>query len=263
MAPKNRHRRVRCSAWREVGVRVGPGGTSGGVAEHHPHCGMLARGGRLVGVSTGAFEHHDGWPERLAAMSDLAQLAGEIAPRSAEDLADLCEHLRHQCLAPMVHLSVRITSPDIQPADVSSLLAIPGAPTMAVLAVDPSDPRPERWGVLGAALAVEVPAAVVGAERMGRLTDLLARLPEAGWQLELPRDMAEAETLLDAYAGRLRQVSLLGCGSEGTDDTSAAVLYPLRISDLGRYARVLARCAHVGWIVGAIGPSGRLLERAR
>lgn len=166
----------------------------------------------------------------------------------------------------MLHLALRLTAPGIDVADVRPLLNVRGTPSAVIVPASSHQGEWARWRTLGERLVIDLghvdPSSADASEAIARLDGALAHVPQARLRLSLPRDLLVAHALLDVYPGRVAQVSLSGAVSPSTDDAIVpGAPRPLRVADIGRYAEVLDRCADAPWIIDALGPSGRLLER--
>ena len=82
------------------------------------------------------------------------------------------------------------------------------------------------------------------------LSETFAAFPEAGFCLDVAHvwtndpTLALGHELLDAHAGRLRQLHVSGIEPDGTHRPTTA-------ADLELYAPLLARCAGVPWLLEA------------
>ncbi len=217
------------------------------LAMHHP-----------IGASTGYMDFSRGdWAGMVRQAVAVSTFAAELSALGEDELGGLVAFLEGSPRLPFHYLSVhaptkrrRLPEPDL----VALLGRLP--PIVDGIVVHPDQlTDPAAWAPLGHRLVIENmdPRKTLG-QLPEHLTPLFARLPEAGFCLDVAHagaveeDMGVAHRLLDAFAGRLRQlhVSSLRAGR-----ASHVSLYR---RDEARYARVLARCPDVPWILEAPPP---------
>ena len=216
---------------------------SGVVSQHHP-----------LGASTGYMSGSRGdWPALLAEALQTSPFAAELAALSERELPGLEAYLATEPELPFAYLSVHAPVKHLRMPEselVRRLSRI--APLVDGIVVHPDamdDPRAYR--VLGPALVLEnMDARKATGRTVAELAPYFTVLPEAGFCLDVAHvlsvdpTMQAGEQMLDAFAGRLRQLHV-----SSVDGACRHV--PLTVEHETRYAELLRRCPDVPWILEA------------
>lgn len=217
------------------------------LAMHHP-----------IGASTGYMDFSRGdWTGMVEQAVKVSTFAAELSALGEDELPGLVAFLEGSPRLPFHYLSVhaptkrrRLPEPEL----VALLGRLP--PIVDGIVVHPDQlADPAAWRPLGRRLVIENmdPRKTLG-QLPEHLEPLFAELPEAGFCLDVAHagaveeDMGVAHRLLDAFGARLRQVHV---SSLRAGRASHISLYR---RDEARYARVLARCPDVPWILEAPPP---------
>lgn len=217
------------------------------LAMHHP-----------IGASTGYMDFSRGdWAGMVERAVEVSTFAAELSALGEDELPGLVAFLEGSPRLPFHYLSVHGPTKRrrLPEAELVALLGRLPAIVDAVV-VHPDQLRvPGAWAPLGRRLVIENmdPRKTEG-QLPGHLAPLFAELPKAGFCLDVAHagavdeSMDLAHDLLDAFGARLRQlhVSSLRAGR--------GQHVPLYRKDEARYARVLARCPDVPWILEAPPP---------
>ncbi len=197
-------------------------------------------------------------------MAAVNPLIGEYSCLSAHELEGLERSLRDDPPAIAIHASLHAPAKDLGALDeaeridrlrrLQSLLR--GAPVI----VHPDViEEPERWGVFGQTLVIEnLDGRRPGFSDADELADWFAALPHAGLCLDLAHlstledPLGTGDGILSRHGPRLRQVHLSSIGDDGHHRV-------LERTDLNSHRELLRRCAHVPWIIEAIGPDQQLV----
>jgi hypothetical protein len=216
---------------------------SGAVAQHHP-----------LGASTGYMADSRGdWPAMVAAALDTSPFAAELAALSEDELPGLEAYLATQPELPFGYLSVHAPVKHLRMPEAELVRRLGRiAPLVDGIVVHPDamdDPRAYR--ALGSCLVLEnMDARKRTGRTVAELVPYFSVLPEAGFCLDVAHvwtndpTLALGHELLDAHAGRLRQLHVSGIDPDGTHR-------PTTPADLELYAPLLARCAGVPWLLEA------------
>jgi hypothetical protein len=212
------------------------------LASHHP-----------VGASTGCFPALRGdWPAQVAAAREVSSYAAELSALQAREFEGLLAYLDLGPALPFNDISVHAPTKGLRaPAHLRELIdRLPLAIGTIVVHPDTLDDG-DDLADLGPRVIVEN---MDGRKTFGRtadeLADVFARLPDAGFCFDIAHawsldpSMGLAESLLDRFASRLREVHLSSLSPEGRHvaltDEHAALFAPL-----------LSRCVDVPWILEA------------
>ena len=216
---------------------------SGVVSQHHP-----------LGASTGYMSSSRGdWPAMVAEALELSPFAAELAALSEAELPGLEAYLSGRPELPFAYLSVHAPVKHLRMPEAELVRRLTKiAPLVDGIVVHPDamdDPRAYR--ALGSCLVLEnMDARKPTGRTVAELAPCFAVLPEAGFCLDVAHvlsvdgSMEAGERLLDAFAGRLRQLHVSSLG-----DTCRHV--PLTVAHEARYAALLRRCPDVPWILEA------------
>ncbi len=217
------------------------------LAMHHP-----------LGASTGYMDFRQGdWAGMVERAVEVSTFAAELSALGEDELPGLVAFLEGTPRLPFHYLSVHAPTKRRrrpEPELVALLGQLPAVVDAIVVHPDQVG-EPAAWRPLGRRLVIENmdPRKTLG-QLPEHLAALFAALPEAGFCLDVAHagaveeDMDVAHRLLDAFGARLRQlhVSSLRAGR--------GQHVPLYRKDEARYARVLARCPDVPWILEAPPP---------
>ncbi len=217
------------------------------LAMHHP-----------LGASTGYMDFSRGdWTGMVERAVQVSTFAAELSALGEEELPGLVAFLEGTPRLPFHYLSVHAPTKRRRLPEGQLVALLDRLPAIVdAIVVHPDQiAAPEDWWPLGRRLVIENmdPRKTQG-QLPEHLEPLFAALPDAGFCLDVAHagaveeDMSVAERLLDAFGARLRQlhVSSLRAGRG-----SHVSLYR---RDEARYARVLARCPDVPWILEAPPP---------
>jgi hypothetical protein len=216
---------------------------SGVVSQHHP-----------LGASTGYMSASRGdWPALVAEALETSPFAAELAALSERELPALEAYLAGEPELPFAYLSVHAPVKHLRMPETELVRRLCRlAPLVDGIVVHPDamdDPRAYR--ALGSCLVLEnMDARKPTGRTVAELAPFFAALPEAGFCLDVAHvlsvdgSMETGEQLLDAFAGRLRQLHVSSLG-----DTCRHV--PLTVAHEARYAALLRRCPDVPWILEA------------
>jgi hypothetical protein len=216
---------------------------SGVVSQHHP-----------LGASTGYMSASWGdWPAMVAEALETSPFAAELAALSEGELPALEAYLAGEPELPFAYLSVHAPVKHLRMPEAELVRRLCRlAPLVDGIVVHPDamdDPRAYR--ALGSCLVLEnMDSRKPTGRTVAELAPFFAALPEAGFCLDVAHvlsvdgSMETGEQLLDAFAGRLRQLHV-----SSLDDTGRHV--PLTAAHEARYAAVLRRCPDVPWILEA------------
>lgn len=216
---------------------------SGVVAQHHP-----------LGASTGYMEDSRGnWPAMIAQALETSGFAAELAALSEAELPALEAFLAGGPELPFAYLSIHAPVKHLRMPEAELVRRLARlAPHADAIVVHPDaidDPRAYR--VLGSCLVIEnMDARKPTGRTVEELAPYFAALPEAGLCLDVAHVLSidptlqEGERLLDAYAGRLRQLHV-----SSTDEECRHL--PLTLEHETRFAQLLRRCPDVPWILEA------------
>lgn len=211
---------------------------------------MVGLAHELVGRSTRATDA-GGWDAAIAeAEGELGSAAVELMASRDERLASLLAFLARApgALDRFGYVSVHAPMRSESWSDVCARLAeLPSRVQTIVVHPVPEIDR-ALLRELGAPIAIENMDLTKPTGRTPEeLAPLLGALPDAGFCLDVAhvwtndRSLGLGHELLDAFAGRLRQLHVSGIEPDGTHR-------PTTQDDLDRYAPLLERCADVPWI---------------
>ena len=216
---------------------------SGVVSQHHP-----------LGASTGYMTGSRGdWPAMVAEALELSPFAAELAALSEAELPGLEAYLSARPELPFAYLSVHAPVKHLRMPEAELVRRLARlAPLVDGIVVHPDamdDPRAYR--PLGSCLVLEnMDARKPTGRTVAELAPYFAALPDAGFCLDVAHvlsvdpTMEAGERLLDAFAGRLRELHV-----SSVDDACRHV--PLTVEHETRYAELLRRCPDVPWILEA------------
>ena len=216
---------------------------SGVVSQHHP-----------LGASTGYMaDRRDDWGALLAEAVDTSTFAAELAALSEDELPGLEAFLGGDPELPFAYLSVHAPVKHLRMPEAELVMRLERlAPAVDAIVVHPDamdDPRAYRR--LGSCLVLEnIDARKPTGRTVAELAPFFAALPEAGLCLDVAHvlsvdpTLAEGERLLDAYAGRLRQLHVSSLDAECRH-------LPLTEEHEVRFGPLLRRCPDVPWILEA------------
>jgi hypothetical protein len=216
---------------------------SGVVSQHHP-----------LGASTGYMSASRGdWPAMVAEALETSAFAAELAALSEAELPALEDYLATEPELPFAYLSVHAPVKHLRMPEAELVRRLCRlAPLVDGIVVHPDamdDPRAYR--ALGSCLVLEnMDARKPTGRTVAELAPYFAALPDAGFCLDVAHvlsvdgSMEAGEQLLDAFAGRLRQLHI-----SSVDDGCRHV--PLTLEHETRYAALLRRCPDVPWILEA------------
>jgi hypothetical protein len=216
---------------------------SGVVSQHHP-----------LGASTGYMTDSRGdWSAMVAEALELSPFAAELAALSEDELPGLEAYLATEPELPFAYLSVHAPVKHLRMAEAELVRRLTRlAPLVDGIVVHPDamdDPRAYR--PLGSCLVLEnMDARKPTGRTVAELAPYFATLPEAGFCLDVAHvlsvdaTMEAGERLLDAFAGRLRELHI-----SSVDEACRHV--PLTVEHETRYAELLRRCPDVPWILEA------------
>lgn len=209
-------------------------------------------------------ERRGDWRALYVRLEGASAAAGELSALSADELEPLHAYVRRCGFPRIAHLSLHAPAKDARDerriaATLERILCLPGAPRRVIVHPD-TICDPGLWEPLGAALVIEnLNPRAFGYQGPEDLGWMFARLPRAGLCLDLAHasavdpSMGIAHAILAAHGPRLAQLHLSGADEQGHHRA-------LTRDDLTRYAPVLARCAHVPWIIEALGEDGAWVE---
>jgi len=217
------------------------------LAMHHP-----------LGASTGYMDFSRGdWAGMVERAVEVSTFAAELSALGEDELGGLVAFLEGTPRLPFHYLSVHAPTKRRRLADPQLVALLDRLPALVdAIVVHPDQiTTPADWLPLGRRLVIENmdPRKTQG-QLPKHLAPLFDALPDAGFCLDvahagaIAEDMGVAHGLLDAFGARLRQVHVsslrAGRGSH----------VPLYRKDEARFARVLARCPDVPWILEAPPP---------
>ena len=216
---------------------------SGVVSQHHP-----------LGASTGYMEaSRADWEALVAAALETSTFAAELAALSEDELPGLEAYLAGAPELPFCYLSVHAPVKHLRMPEAELVERLAHlAPVVDAIVVHPDAiDDPAAYRSLGSCLVLENMDA---RKPVGRTADELApyfaALPDAGLCLDVAHvgsvdpSLAEGERILDAFAGRLRQLHV-----SSLDGFCAH--QPLSAEDEARFSSLLRRCPDVPWILEA------------
>jgi hypothetical protein len=216
---------------------------SGVVSAHHP-----------LGASTGYMEPTRGdWEAMVGEALETSGFAAELAALSEDELPGLEAFFAAGPELPFAYLSVHAPVKHLRMPEAELVRRLGRlAPVVDAIVVHPDamdDPRAYRS--LGSYLVLEnMDARKPTGRTVAELQPMFAALPEAGFCLDLAHvltidpTLAEGERLLDAFAGRLRQLHLSSIDEECRHQ-------PLTAEHEARFSALLRRCPDVPWILEA------------
>ncbi len=242
---------------------------------HQPAFPLLALGGRLqtptrplrsallamhhpLGASTGYMDFSRGdWTGMVERAVEVSTFAAELSALGEDELPGLVAFLEGSPRLPFHYLSVHAPTKRRrrpEPELVALLDRLPAIVDSVVVHPDQIT-EPAAWLPLGRRLVIENmdPRKTLG-QLPEHLAPLFAALPDAGFCLDVAHagaveeDMDVAHRLLDAFGSRLRQLHVSSLRAGRGQHVS------LYRKDEARYARVLARCPDVPWILEAPPP---------
>ena len=216
---------------------------SGAVAQHHP-----------LGASTGYMADSRGdWPAMVAEALATSPFAAELAALSEGELPGLEAFLAERPELPFAYLSVHAPVKHLRMPEAELVRRLTRiAPLVDGIVVHPDAmDEPRAYRPLGSCLVLEnMDARKPTGRTVAELAPYFTALPEAGFCLDVAHvlsvdpTMVEGGRLLDAFAGRLRQLHV-----SSVDERCRHV--PLTLEHETRYAELLRRCPDVPWILEA------------
>ena len=216
---------------------------SGVVSQHHP-----------LGASTGYMSASRGdWPAMVAEALETSAFAAELAALSEGELPGLEAYLSAGPELPFAYLSVHAPVKHLRMPEAELVRRLTKiAPLVDGIVVHPDAmDDPLAYRPLGSCLVLEnMDARKPTGRTVAELAPYFAALPDAGFCLDVAHvlsvdpSMEAGERLLDAFAGRLRQLHV-----SSVDEGCRHV--PLTAEHEARYGELLHRCPDVPWILEA------------
>jgi hypothetical protein len=217
------------------------------LAMHHP-----------IGASTGYMDFRRGdWAGMIERACEVSTFAAELSALGEDELPGLVAFLQGSPRLPFHYLAVHAPTKRRKLPEAALVAGLAQLPShVDAVVVHPDQiADPAAWAPLGRRLVIENmdPRKTLG-QLPEDLAPVFAALPEAGFCLDVAHagaveeEMGVAHRLLDAFGARLRQVHVSSLRAGRSSHTS------LYRKDEARYARVLARCPDVPWILEAPPP---------